>query len=210
MADRELFYVKTEDGSEYGPATRDQLVSWASEGRIEPTSRVSSDRVNWIQAPRVPELGMRWLVEIDVGQYCGPFNRAVISELIDQGQLSSEARIFRLEDLEQERKASAEMWRARSDLAAAERHMAEMEQELATLRQRVRQPKKSKGFLSWLFGDDSQAPDLSWLEQAARRELAAVAARNRAAMKPKALRYAGTDAIEVTGKTVDATRSANT
>ena len=210
MADRELFYVKTEDGSEYGPATLDRLIAWAGEGRIEPTSRISSDRENWILAPLVPELDMRWIVEVEVGQYCGPFNRAVVSELIDQGQLSPEARVFRLEDLERERKASAEMWRAKSDLAAAERHMAEMERELASLRQRVRQPKKSRGFLSWLFGDDSQTPDLSWLEQAARRELAAVAARNRAAMRPKALKYAGGDAIEVTGKAVDAARPADT
>ena len=52
----ETWYVKSADGSVYGPTDRASLVQWAREGRIDPSGSVSCDRVSWLQAPLMPEL----------------------------------------------------------------------------------------------------------------------------------------------------------
>ena len=41
------WFVRTEEGKVYGPATLESLVSWAREGRVEPTGFASKDRINW-------------------------------------------------------------------------------------------------------------------------------------------------------------------
>ena len=95
VEDREWF-VRTEDGSVYGPTDLQSLVQWAKDGRIEPTSFVSSDRMSWIPAPRKAELGMAWLVEIKQGEVYGPFARSVVSRLFSDGSVPETARAYRL------------------------------------------------------------------------------------------------------------------
>ena len=95
VEDREWF-VRTEDGSVYGPTDLQSLVQWAKDGRIEPTSFVSSDRMSWIPAPRKAELGMAWLVEIKQGEVYGPFARSVVSRLYTDGSVPETARAYRL------------------------------------------------------------------------------------------------------------------
>ena len=101
------WYVKTDDGKAYGPADLPTLVKWAREGRIEPTSFVSSDRVKWAPAPLVPELDMKWIVETELGRLFGPFHHDVVSRLINEKLVPPTARIFRLYDGEQETGAVA-------------------------------------------------------------------------------------------------------
>lgn len=88
--------VKTEDGSEYGPVDEVRLLAWASEGRITPGTRISSDGKNWIPASQKSDLGMKWLVEMSFGEYYGPFHQQVIQELRATKQITSKTRIFRL------------------------------------------------------------------------------------------------------------------
>ena len=95
VEDREWF-VRTEDGRVYGPVGLQSLVQWAKDGRIEPTSFVSSDRMSWIPAPRKAELGMAWLVEIKQGEVYGPFARSVVSRLFSDGSVPETARAYRL------------------------------------------------------------------------------------------------------------------
>lgn len=92
------WYVKTDDGQVYGPAAPTKLISWAKEGRIEPTSLLSQDRKKWIPAPMMKELEMRWIVETELRHLHGPFNHAVVSKLIADKVIPPSARIYRLYD----------------------------------------------------------------------------------------------------------------
>lgn len=96
------WYVKSDDGNVYGPAEPSKLIQWAKEGRIEPTSSLSQDRIKWVPAPMMKELEMRWIVETELRKLHGPFNHAVVSKLIEDKVIPSTARIYRLYDGTQE------------------------------------------------------------------------------------------------------------
>ena len=97
MADLGAWYLKMNDGTVYGPADLSRLQTWAREGRIAPSSQISSDRKSWTPASRMPELGMEWVVEVEQDQYYGPFHPDVIRDLIAQKRVSASARRFRLD-----------------------------------------------------------------------------------------------------------------
>ncbi len=94
-----IWFVRSEAGQVYGPANLATLCSWAEEGRVEPTGFVSSDRISWMPAQTMPELGMSWLVEIEPGKVFGPFNRAYVSQMTKDGLLDPAAKLYRRHDL---------------------------------------------------------------------------------------------------------------
>ena len=98
MKDEKRWYVRTEDEKVYGPAAIDSLVKWAQDGRIGPTSFVSSDRIAWIPAQLVPELELKWLVESEPGKVFGPFHRSVVSSFFKNGELDDSAKVYRLHE----------------------------------------------------------------------------------------------------------------
>ena len=98
MADTKTWYVRTEDGKVYGPADVGALAVWAKEGRIEPTSFVSQDRKSWVPAQLMPELEMKWLVELEPGKVFGPFNRAVVIRLFKTDGIGQSAKAYRLHE----------------------------------------------------------------------------------------------------------------
>ena len=98
MVDERKWYVRTEDGKVYGPADVKSLSLWAQDGRIEPAAFVSQDRKSWVPAQLMPELEMKWLVEVEPGKVFGPFNRAVVIRLSREGELPPEAKIYRLHE----------------------------------------------------------------------------------------------------------------
>jgi len=93
-----VWYIRSEAGSVYGPAKLASLVAWAEEGRIEPSGFVSRDRHEWIPAPQLAELQMKWLVETEPGKIFGPFNRAVVIRLFKEGAPAG-AKAYRLHEL---------------------------------------------------------------------------------------------------------------
>lgn len=93
------WYVRTEDGSVYGPADAGALVKWAEDGRIAPSSLLSRDRISWMPAQLMEELEMKWLVEAEPGKFFGPFNRKVVIALYADGTVSAEAKAYRLHEL---------------------------------------------------------------------------------------------------------------
>ena len=116
------WYVKTDDGNEYGPVALDKLIGWARDGRIEPTSEISSDRIKWSPAPLLPDLGMRWIVETEFGRYFGPFHPDLVKELFDKKRVPPASRTFCLNDgadAAAYRKSQEELSAARCDLASA-------------------------------------------------------------------------------------------
>ena len=93
------WYVRTADGRVYGPADIASLVTWAEDGRIEPTGFVSRDRINWTPAQLMPELEMKWLVETEPGKVFGPFNRALVISLFSRKAVPDGAKAYRLHEL---------------------------------------------------------------------------------------------------------------
>ena len=100
MANEKSWYVRTEDGKVYGPADIGALVEWAKDGRIEPASFVSQDRRSWTPVQLMPELEMKWLVEVEPGKVFGPFNRAVVIDLFRKGSAGESAKAYRLHELD--------------------------------------------------------------------------------------------------------------
>ena len=96
--ENEQWFVRTEDGKVYGPASRESLKRWAEEGRIEPTGFISADRITWLPAQTMKDLCMTWLVETEPGKVYGPFNRKVVSRLFKDGSVAAQAKIYRLHE----------------------------------------------------------------------------------------------------------------
>ena len=99
MANSAEWYVRSEDGKVYGPADLATLVSWAEDGRVEPTGFVSKDRRAWTPSQLLAELQMKWLIELEPGKVFGPFNRAFAIKLFQSGSVPVGAKAYRLHEL---------------------------------------------------------------------------------------------------------------
>ena len=86
------------DGNVYGPADVAALVSWAEDGRVDPSSSLSKDRIKWTPAQLMPELEMKWLVEIEPGKPLGPYNRKFLIVSCADGSLPATAKVYRLHE----------------------------------------------------------------------------------------------------------------
>ena len=92
------WYVRTSDGNVYGPADKASLVTWAEDGRIDPSSSLSKDRIEWTPAQLMDELEMKWLVELAPGKPLGPYNRKFLIASHADGSLPAEAKTYRLHE----------------------------------------------------------------------------------------------------------------
>ena len=89
-----IWYVRSEGGAVYGPASEASLLEWVKDGRVDPSGYVSKDRINWVPPQTLDWLEMKWLVETDLGKFFGPFHRELIKQLVADGSVSSSARIY--------------------------------------------------------------------------------------------------------------------
>ncbi len=99
MSDEAKWYVRSADGSVYGPADMSSLVKWAEDGRVDPSSFVSRDRKTWVPAQLMDELAMTWLVEVEPGRVLGPYNRRFLIASHARGELAPGIRIYRRHEL---------------------------------------------------------------------------------------------------------------
>ena len=90
--------MRMSDGNVYGPADVASLVSWAEDGRIDPSSSLSKDRIRWTPAQLMDELEMKWLVELEPGKPLGPYNRKYLVASIADGSLPAETKAYRLHE----------------------------------------------------------------------------------------------------------------
>lgn len=90
--------MRMSDGNVYGPADIASLVSWAEDGRIDPSSSLSKDRIRWTPAQLMGELEMKWLVELEPGKPLGPYNRKYLVASIADGSLPAETKAYRLHE----------------------------------------------------------------------------------------------------------------
>ena len=88
------WYVKAPDGAVFGPASAEQLKSWADDSRITPEHFVSDDNRNWMPAANLPELEMVYLVEVSPGEVYGPYTDKVLESLVGGGDLPPTARFY--------------------------------------------------------------------------------------------------------------------
>ena len=98
MNSKKEWYVRMSDGNVYGPADVASLVSWAEDGRIDPSSSLSKDRIKWTPAQLMGELEMKWLVELEPGKPLGPYNRKFLVASLADGSLPADAKAYRLHE----------------------------------------------------------------------------------------------------------------
>ena len=89
-ADHQRFLRKHEDGSIFGPLTFAQLADWAASAQIAPHDAVSTDQINWMKAPMLPELAMDWIVEVTSERLYGPTTLGAIRDFLQLGEITEE------------------------------------------------------------------------------------------------------------------------
>lgn len=84
----ELWKVRAEDGTTFGPATLASLQAWARDGRLAPSHLVSSNDQDWMPVTRIRQLDMDWVVEVSPGTFYGPIHQQALEDLIRDGSLT--------------------------------------------------------------------------------------------------------------------------
>jgi len=112
------WWVRDEQGGQYGPVGFDVLQAWARDGRIGPSNQISADGVAWLPAVDEPALEMDWVAEVTGGRFYGPIHRDAVRSLIGEGAIATRAALFRRGALEA-RDAAAECRRLEDALRAA-------------------------------------------------------------------------------------------
>ena len=189
MNDRKEWYVRMSDGNVYGPADVAALVSWAEDGQVDPSSSLSKDRIKWTPAQLMPELEMKWLVEIEPGKPLGPYNRKFLIASCADGSLPATAKVYRLHEFPVDQDPPPVVVekivekRVEVPVEKIVEKIVEVEKPPRTtvvvpevVEPSGNEPPRRAGGAG-LFGDVSRS-GLAALEQAARRELAA-AGKNR-------------------------------
>ncbi len=84
----EWYLLKAADKEVHGPVSLDQLRAWASEAKIAPLDKVSTDqRETWVRAPMVVALQMDWLIEMPDNYLYGPTSVGTIQEFLATGEI---------------------------------------------------------------------------------------------------------------------------
>lgn len=86
-------WLKTLNGTVYGPSDTFTLCLWAADARITPGCLVSDNGADWRQAESVPELRMQWLVDMPEGATYGPLNLLSLWELMREESVRRGTRI---------------------------------------------------------------------------------------------------------------------
>lgn len=80
--DTPRWFLRTDDGTVYGPAKLQRMILWAEEGKIRPGFSLSQDSETWTPAENVAALDLRWYIGDDTGQLRGPLNKRAAEALI--------------------------------------------------------------------------------------------------------------------------------
>ncbi|MGQ9662116.1 MAG: hypothetical protein ACUVWX_07245, partial [Kiritimatiellia bacterium] len=90
---RDKWYLRTEDGTVFGPVSENELREWAEQGRIVPGCSVSSDKLSWTPAEDQPFLHMDWFVRLPSGETYGPLNIKALADLLADGSIGSDTQL---------------------------------------------------------------------------------------------------------------------
>ncbi len=86
--------VRNDKSERFGPVGLEVLQEWARDGRLAPTNEVSLDGVRWQPVTAVAELEMVWVAEVSPGGFYGPIHYDALQELIREGSIAADARLF--------------------------------------------------------------------------------------------------------------------
>jgi len=73
MQQKKNWFLRKNDGSEYGPVSLNDLLRWSAQCRIIAGNAVSTDREEWIPVESLPDLQMDWVALRTDGKEYGPF-----------------------------------------------------------------------------------------------------------------------------------------
>ena len=91
----EWHLLKAADREVHGPVSLEQLQGWASEAKIAPMDKVSSDnRQSWVRAPMVRELQMDWLIEMPDNYLYGPTSVGTLQEFLATGEVDENVMVI--------------------------------------------------------------------------------------------------------------------
>jgi DNA repair exonuclease SbcCD ATPase subunit len=80
-------FVKTPDGTIYGPVDVVTLCTWAADARVIPGCTISKDGKVWKPAVEMPELRLNWVVKLSDGSSYGPLNLLAVWTLMLEGSI---------------------------------------------------------------------------------------------------------------------------
>ena len=113
MQDRTWHLLKASDKEIFGPTDLETLRGWASEAKISPLDKISSDdRLSWQRAPMIPELQMDMLVQMPDNYLYGPTNVATIQEFLATGEIDENVTIINCLDNTEKRLADLSWFQA--------------------------------------------------------------------------------------------------
>jgi hypothetical protein len=113
MQDRTWHLLKASDKEIFGPTDLETLRGWATEAKISPLDKISSDdRLSWQRAPMIPELQMDLLVQMPDNYLYGPTNVATIQEFLATGEIDENVTIINCLDNTEKRLADLSWFQA--------------------------------------------------------------------------------------------------
>jgi len=113
MHDRTWHLLKASDKEIFGPTNLETLRGWASEAKISPLDKISSDnRMSWQRAPMIAELQMDMLVQMPDNYLYGPTNVATIQEFLATGEIDENVTIINCLDNTEKRLADLSWFQA--------------------------------------------------------------------------------------------------
>ena len=113
MQDRTWHLLKASDKEIFGPTDLETLRGWASEAKISPLDKISSDdRLSWQRAPMIAELQMDLLVQMPDNYLYGPTNVATIQEFLATGEIDENVTIINCLDNTEKRLADLSWFQA--------------------------------------------------------------------------------------------------
>ena len=91
MTQKKNWFLRKNDGSEYGPVSLADLLRWSAQCRLIAGNAVSSDREEWTPVESMPELMMDWIAHRADGKEYGPFALEAVKELSAHNVLPADA-----------------------------------------------------------------------------------------------------------------------
>lgn len=79
-----LRFLRTPEGTIYGPVDMATLCLWAADARVIPGCELSADRKTWFPVESLPELRLNWSVRFDESTTYGPLNLLAIWTLASE------------------------------------------------------------------------------------------------------------------------------
>ncbi|MEI6167634.1 MAG: hypothetical protein WCS52_10605 [bacterium] len=87
------YYLRTPDGTVYGPVDIVTLCLWATDARVIPGCELSERQDVWFPVEAIPELRLNWSVQLMDGSFYGPLNLLAIRLLASENSIPAGARV---------------------------------------------------------------------------------------------------------------------